>query len=57
MQQYKTQLVYPGNVRMEDPSSGAILDPLVRWGNQTLRKPVVLIRPPSFIRQNPRGVE
>lgn len=30
MQQYKTQLVYPGNVRIEDPSSGAMLDPLVR---------------------------
>ena len=30
MQQYKTQLVYPGNVRVEDPSSGAMLDPLVR---------------------------
>ena len=30
MQQYKTELIYPGNVAVEDPASGAILDPLVR---------------------------
>merc|ERR550517_719565 len=26
MQQYKTELIYPGNVAIEDPTSGAILD-------------------------------
>ena len=31
MQQYKTELIYPGNVAVEDPASGAILDPLVRF--------------------------
>ena len=30
MQQYKTELIYPGNVAKEDPASGALLDPLVR---------------------------
>merc|ERR1712130_702061 len=43
MQQYKTELIYPGNVAIEDPTSGAILDPLVReswkmtgsWSNST----------------------
>merc|ERR1712088_711423 len=43
MQQYKTELIYPGNVAVEDPASGAILDPLVReswkmtgsWSNST----------------------
>ena len=31
MQQYKTELIYPGNVAVEDSASGAILDPLVRF--------------------------
>merc|ERR1712013_24662 len=43
MQQYKTELIYPGNVASEDPASGALLDPLVRetwkmkgtWSNST----------------------
>merc|ERR1712051_16586 len=43
MQQYKTELIYPGNVAVEDPTSGALLDPLVReswkmkgsWSNST----------------------
>merc|ERR1712051_643326 len=43
MQQYKTELIYPGNVAIEDPMSGALLDPLVReswkmtgsWSNST----------------------
>merc|ERR1712051_917232 len=43
MQQYKTELIYPGNVAIEDPTSGALLDPLVReswkmkgsWSNST----------------------
>merc|ERR1711936_1245755 len=43
MQQYKTELIYPGNVAIEDPASGALLDPLVReswkmtgsWSNST----------------------
>ena len=34
MQQYKTELIYPGNVAVEDPASGAILDPLVRYEMQ-----------------------
>merc|ERR1712115_256967 len=43
MQQYKTELIYPGNVASEDPASGALLDPLLRetwkmkgtWSNST----------------------
>merc|ERR1712013_874048 len=43
MQQYKTELIYPGNAASEDPASGALLDPLVRetwkmkgtWSNST----------------------
>merc|ERR1712051_788846 len=43
MQKYKTELIYPGNVAIEDPTSGALLNPLVReswkmkgsWSNST----------------------